>query len=581
MLRSQIYRLFNAIELKILLGLAIPLAVYALLALENIKLFFSQTDAFLYLGYAINYTGLQHLWGHTYPASRLSTILPLSLRENLNIPDQIWRSVMISIISLSLYYFLLKKTSPIKAFLTSLVSINFVWIFDHLSDDMNFGYAIIYATIALVTYDLAVSELDTKKRSRLHWIVGLFLALTLNSHFVYLFVFVPLLLTIILFSATERRQTIRDVRDIAIGAFLTYLGILVISIDLTGRTGLANHLSLAKQFIVNSGESGRIWTKPLLYFFPFVVIIILIPLLGIQNYLKDRSRFGKRALAFSVGTLIVGVSSVSYHLIAGGPILSITRYSSIYIPPIVLILAMVLVDLRIRYLILFLTIEAGVLLVTQLAPGWQTSNKLNSLFRLLIILPTLFTLLFFAKFKWLNLMRGFSALSLVAFLPLTQAWGSYSLTTASGASPNGEYREFLSSMSEGTWVDQQHFAESIAKIIKSQIPPTFYGWTIYPGSPTWLGGIDATQLWGYSCYKCLNMQGLPIARTYPPFSQSDVSELRKRDYVLIFDTSKNGLMKTSQSLMQAASEFTPLPIKTLVGQNFVLYYQFFFTNLYR
>lgn len=569
------------ISQKIYFAILLPPSLYILLTLENIKLFFSQTDAFLYLGYGVNYAGLQNHWGHTYPASRISTIIPIMAREYFGIPDQIWRIGLLSIISLSAYFFLSRRIKYGQSFLISILSTNIVWLMDHLSDDMNFGYAIVYATLSLVIYDAAAKESNIRRQAFFYALTGFFTALTLNSHFIYLFVFVPIYVTAALVYAKNYREMLRNARHLAFGFFLTYLGILVVSIDLSGRTGLANHLSLAKQFIVNSGESGRIWTKPLLYFFPFVVIILLIPIFGLlkfKDYKKSKYQF---EYVLSAGVLVMGIFSILYHLISGGPILSITRYCSIYLGPIILILSLLLKDLSLKILGYLLALEAGVILFVQIFPGWQTSDRLISIIRLVLFVPSLMYIFYFLTNRKTHSIQGISALVIVACMPITQAWGSFSLSTKAHASPNGEYREFLNSMNSGTWVDQQNFATFIAKLIKNSLPPTYYGWTIYPNSPEWLGGIDATQLWGYSCYRCMNLKGLPTTRTYPPFTQNDIVELRKRDYILIFDVSKKNLLEASRSLLEAASDFKPNQVQSIQGTRNVLYYQIIFTGLQR
>jgi hypothetical protein len=565
---------------KLFWSISLPISIWFLITLQNIQLYFSQTDAFLYLGYAIDYEGLQQRWGHTYPASRISTILPIAFREHFGISTQLWRIGLIVIIALAIFSSVVQRTSPLKAFLVSIVIVNNTWLYDHLSDDMNFGYAIVYAMVSLALYYAASQEVENRNRVILNLISGFFVALTLNSHFIYLFVFAPIFFGIAICKISEYRQTIRDTKYILIGLIVGYLLILVVSINLSGGTGVMNHLSLAKQFLVNSGESGRIWTKPILYFFPFAVIIIFIPLLAISKFLNERTNLVKGQFALSFGIFLMGCFSVAYHFLSGGPILSITRYTSIYLTPILFLAALLLIDAPKKHLLSLLALQMSIVLLVQIIPGWETSNRVTSALRILILLP-LFIVLMFWKAKFVRKSHGIVAAFVISFLPLTQVWGNFAISSQPVASPNGEYREFLSTMSSGTWIDQQNFASEIAKTIKSEIPPNFYGWTMYPNSPAWLGGIDATQLWGYSCYKCMSIQGLPIERSYPPFTNDDIVEIKKRDYVVIFDNSRSRLELMTEALLEAERSFIEKPLRQIIGKDHVLYFQFIFTGLER
>jgi hypothetical protein len=175
---------------------------------------------------------------------------------------------------------------------------------------------------------------------------------------------------------------------------------------------------------------------------------------------------------------------------------------------------------------------------------------------------------------------GLSLLLVVFALPLTQTWSAFVLTTSSTNSANGEYREFLRSMSTGNSYDEQEFAAKVAMDVKREIPPIFYGWTIYPKTPTFLGAIDSAQLWGYSCYKCM-VAGIPTERSYPPFSKEDLIELSKRDYILIFDTSKVGYDRMKSSLLTLSPKFELGAEKTIKGKSNILYYSYIYTGLER
>ena len=125
------------------------------------------------------------------------------------------------------------------------------------------------------------------------------------------------------------------------------------------------------------------------------------------------------------------------------------------------------------------------------------------------------------------------------------------------------------------------FAATVAQNVKREIPTTFYGWTIYPKYPTLLSAIDATQLWGYSCYKCMAITGIPTDRTYPPFTQEDYLELKKRDYILIFDTSKTGYEEMKKALLELSPNFTIGVEHVTFGKSNVLYFGYIYTGLPR
>ena len=558
----------------------LPVANLLIVWIENVRLYFSQTDSFLYLGYAMNYSGLQEHWGRTYAASRLSTILPIAFREHFEISNQIWRIGLLSVVTLSIYFFMIKRTSSLKAFLISLVSSNTIWLLNHLSDDMNFAYAIIYMSISITLFDHAISRVKNTEIALFHILTGVFVGLTLNSHFVYLFTVLPIFGGVFLFRLKTPRKILLLLSYMLAGVTLSYILIIIVSIHLSGLTGVLNHLILAKQLLVNSGDSGRIWTQPILYFFPFFFIILVVPMISVIKHRIKPISIENKELELSVGILLMGMISVAYHFSFGGPILSQTRYCSIYLAPILFLVSLLLIDSKVKHLVIALIAEILIILVFQIIPGWQTSDRLNSIFRIFIILPLLISFSLAKKTNFTNKI-GLSVLFIVFALPLTQTWSSYIVTKSPNMTPNGEYREFLRASSNGNSYDEQMFAATVAQNVKREIPTTFYGWTIYPKYPTLLSAIDATQLWGYSCYKCMAITGIPTDRTYPPFTQEDYLELKKRDYILIFDTSKTGYEEMKKALLELSPNFTIGVEHVTFGKSNVLYFAYIYTGLPR
>ena len=569
----------NVLKSNFTKPLLLPIANLLIITIENVRLSFSQTDSFLYLGYAVNYSVLQEHWGHTYAASRLSTIIPIALREYLGISNQIWRIGLLSVISVSLYLFLIKRTSSSKAFLISLLASNSIWLLNHLSDDMNFAYAIVYMSISLTLFDHALSRKKNTEIVLFHVLTGIFIGLTLNSHFIYLFTVVPIFLGVMFFRLKSPRYIFLVTSYLTTGFVLSYFVIIVLSIHLSGLTGVLNHLILAKQFLINSGDSGRIWTKPILFFFPFLLIILIVPILSVIKYKVKPISVENRELELSAGILLMGAMSVAYHFSFGGPILSITRYCSIYIAPILFLVSLLLIDTKIKHLVLAILAEIVIILIFQIIPGWQTSDRFNSVLRIIIVLPLLSNLFLIKRWKFTHTL-GLSAWFLVFALPLTQSWSSYVVTNSPTLTANGEYREFLRAMNNGNAYDEQMFAKIVAQNVRKEIPATYYGWTIYPKSPALLGAIDATQLWGYSCYKCMDA-GIPIDRAYPPFTQEDYLELKKRDYILVFDTSKTGYVEMKNELLKLSPHFVIGKEHVILGKSNILYFTYIYTGLPR
>jgi hypothetical protein len=226
-----------------------------------------------------------------------------------------------------------------------------------------------------------------------------------------------------------------------------------------------------------------------------------------------------------------------------------------------------------------IAIEIFLILLIQITPNWQSTERSISIARVIIILPLLL-ILTLKRFNFSKARIGFATLLIVFALPITQNWGTFAFSTSTKLNSNGEYQEFLRTMNQGNSVDQQLFAKEVAKSVRDDLPPTFFGWTLYPYTPSWLGAIDSAQLWGYSCYKCMNA-GIPIDRDYPPFSSSDLVELQKRDYILIFDTSLDGFNSIKTSLLSASPNFTEGKKHVVVGKANVLYFQYILTGLTR
>jgi hypothetical protein len=167
----------------------------------------------------------------------------------------------------------------------------------------------------------------------------------------------------------------------------------------------------------------------------------------------------------------------------------------------------------------------------------------SSIILIMVLMPMKY---FYGKVKILSL----ACLTFIAVFPITQDWNPY-WKTSNQSVFNGEYLDFLNSESKSINESVQFFAEEFATYVRENIPISEYFWLIYPENPKWLLSIDATQLWGYSCYKCTDINGYAIARDFPPVSEIDWQTLNTRRYSIIFADNEAGAIEAAKEYSDA------------------------------
>lgn len=536
------------------------LAIIPILVFERIKPFFSGIpDPFLYLGYAIDFQGLQERWGSTYYAARLSIIFPLWVQNQFSFSTLWWRYLTIAVFTFVVYSILKNRYGSWNAALGAVVCTNIPWVLRHFSDDYVFSVGAIYVTFALLYF--------YRDRNELHFslpliLSGIFSSLAFNAHYVYALVLFPIFLGSFIVRKKPIRSLIRETKLLIVGFLIGTTAISSTLFALSGETGLGNIIKSFKTIFRVTGDQGAIWTRPVSLFFPIYILIILIPLLAFMVFsrrdIKDNVYGRKIGTELSTGVILMSALSIFWHFIIGGPVLSWTIYCSIYLAPIVVLCAMLICEIQPRYSIVHLLLGIVVIIaVMNISTRHFSSQSLSTLriFVILLFVGSFIAILRRNESNFSNFIISFTAYAAILLLPLSLSSKSFFFDFRGTTAVQGEYVDYLSTMPNIEQRDSRELAAKFAKAIKNDFPGASYGWTIYPQTPSWLGAIDATQLWGYSCYKCMDIRGYQIERTYRPFSKIDTSELSKRDYIVMFDLDQKELEKTHQELLNVSPEF--------------------------
>jgi hypothetical protein len=147
--------------------------------------------------------------------------------------------------------------------------------------------------------------------------------------------------------------------------------------------------------------------------------------------------------------------------------------------------------------------------------------------------------------------RPFAILSVIflgSILPLTQDWNPYWYSASQNIS-NGEYRDFINVKSSILNAGVHRVIQKFDDLVKNEIPYNDYFWIMYPNSPNWLLSVDASVLYGYSCFNCQQNNGLTKARNFPSVSPAEIAILKQRQYVILFSDSVTSTKKAIDTLL--------------------------------
>lgn len=521
--------------------------------LQGIKLFYSGIpDPFLYLGYAIDYQGMQSRWGGTYYASRLSVIPLLWVREKIGIDIYLWHLMLLAVVVTLIFYFLRQLgTSDSLSFIIALIVVNVPWNFRHFSDDYVYSYATIYALVFIIGI-INGTRLDNSISQRNAFITAGIAAVALFiAHQSYFISIVPAVFVVLAFAYLSGRRRLTQFRFFVFGVIFASIFIIFLQIRLSGYVGLRNFWRIIKNAIQLSGDNGAIWTYPLAITSPIIILIFGISLISLACHKKTVQAILKRVSTFDTNYLIVtlaiaSLSSISFgifvHNEISGAILSSTTYSYIFSPTVLLLSAVFLTKINRKFASALLMSQFFSNLALKALPQYEFSLYINTVLRVMIlalVVVTFFVCIFPNSEKKSRKTLRFAPFTVVILLfcmPLLVDNQPF-LFSKSTTQSVGEYRQFYKQSNTAEEVDKQYLARDFAKFVKKNIPSSHFSWTVYPKDPTYLMALDSTQLWGYSCFKCVNPAGYPIERPYPP-SEQDIPELRKRNGIILFDVNK-------------------------------------------
>jgi hypothetical protein len=414
----------------------------------------------------------------------------------------------------------------------------------YISDDYAPGFVSLYSLITIV----ALLRSSFSPQYRNFWIIlsGGAAGLAFNSNITIVVLLAPWIL-VYLWSqnSLNRNNKFAEFRTLILSAASAQIICVVIGLYLGGTASLNNYKATLGA-IRNLRLYESLFSKPISQVSSFVFLFACLTLLILWIILKEAhqsldkislSEFRKKKVIYSanVATLSTLLSGFAYYLGVSASWFTTSYYAFLYFPIIVLPVYLWLIKKNDDPIIPVFSI-VGTTLVFSSAhelSAWTMKDVSNLRF---VLISFFLILMILAGVKHIRYSSKLFAIYVVIFtstFTLTQDWNPY-WGTRSENKFEGEFAGFMNHENQIVNESTQYFAEDFALYLKSRIPESEYYWLIYPKDPSWLLSIDATQLWGYSCFACTDKNGYPIARAFPPTDPEHWPTLITRKFTVIF-----------------------------------------------
>lgn len=522
----------------------------AITILGGVRLFSSSSwpDPFIYTGYAENFSGLLNRYGGTYYGARISTIFPTWLRLHYDLPTQEFRVFLVALLTLGLYMGLRTIANRKTSFMLSVAACNTALLFRYYADDYTPGFVnlyTVYTLISLVRFSAAGSY------PRI-WMVlaGVNAGLVLNSNISMILILAPWVF-IYLYSqnSLNLENKFREARLFTLGLLISSATCISIGIYWGGFRSFENYRATLGA-ISNIKLYESLFSRPLSQVSSFIILFAILMSLLILISLKtshqkinnlefkeyQRSKITYSSSIATIGTFVVGIL---YYIFISKSWFTISFYSFMYYPVMILPILLWIAG-RHKTVVISISVLVVTVLTLYLAQQFVSLKMIQvSNFRIIFMLITLVILISYGIFRWNLLKVGLSGIILLSttILPITQDWNPYWKSSSQNIFA-GEYYDFLQPENQLINEATQEFAERFADFVKTNVPENEYFWNLYPNEPSWLRSIDSTQLWGYSCFNCTDLNGYPITREFPPVSLSALEILQSRRWVILFSSSR-------------------------------------------
>jgi hypothetical protein len=517
-----------------------------LLKVSSVRLFYSAgwPDPYIYTGYSINFAGLLERYGGTYYGARISSIFPAWLRIKLDIPTHEYRIILLVLISVCLYAILRIYSTRLNSFFIAMAGTNSVLFYRYVSDDYMPSYTVLYMLISMVC--LARYSVSTRAPRFFLVLSGFGAGLAFNSNLSVVVMLIPWILTYLAFQKALRfSNKLLELRYMALG-FLTSTSVcMAIGLLLGGEKTLLNYKASIGA-VLNLKLYETLFTRPVSHASSFLLLYLLLFLFATVNILisakESEPKISKVDLhktnvikSTTYSMIITMVCGVLYHVFASNAWFTWTFYAFLYIPIFLLPVLLLFAKRNLQLVYSCASIVITIFLLRYFSNPFSLERDQVSIFReawfYLIIFSIFISVMIRTKF-W----KSFLAVCLlvsITIMPLAQDWNAY-WRSSNQDRFDGEYLNFISKQGQEVNESTQFLAEEFAKLIVEKIPSNQYLWLTYPSRPTWLSSLDATQLWGYSCFLCVDSNGYSVDRSFPPTASSDWELLLSRKYTVIY-----------------------------------------------
>ena len=517
-----------------------------LTSMSSIRLFYAASwpDPFIYTGYAINYSGLLHRYGGTYYGARISTILPTWSREKLDVSGQDFRLFLLSVFALGFYLAFRIYAERIQAGLYALAATYSILFLRYVSDDYAPGFVSLYSLITIV----ALLRSSSTENERKYWIMlsGAAAGLAFNSNITIIIILAPWIFTFLWSqNALHPGNKFAELRTIVMSAVFSQTICILIGIYFGGTASLSNYKATLGA-IRNLRLYESLFSRPISQVSSFVLLFVCLTLLVLLIVLKEAHQhltelslkeFRQQKLIYSTGVsaLVTLLAGFAYHFLISNSWFTTSFYAFLYYPPVILTIYIWLVKKSPNKALPIVSIVLTSLIFhnAHKLSAWKMIDVSN-LRLLLVSMFMLFILV--AGIKRIRFTFKLFTIYVLIFsstFMLTQDWNPY-WATRSENKFDGEFSGFMNKENQKVNESTQYFAEDFASYVKEVIPGTEYYWLLYPQNPSWLLSIDATQLWGYSCFECTDKNGYPIARDFPPKRSDLWPTLTTRRFSVLF-----------------------------------------------
>jgi hypothetical protein len=408
-----------------------------------------------------------------------------------------------------------------------------------------------------------MSGFDLKRRA--YFNLGFLIMIAALCNISVLIIIAPIIASTFYYLLKDQRLKKSNLGQFLLGILFTAVLTVTLSLFYAGVNSLRNFRSLVGVIFSIQTNESTLWTKSIFNVFAYLLLFTIIFILGIESYkniLRNiswgsfKSFLGNRTAPkfineepseriFVCGMLTILIG-VAYHQVLGGPLLSYSFYSNLYIPLIVLMLCVKLRSSSNWALLVSLILQ--IVLLRLLANNYLI-NLFKTPTKLRVI--TLFLLfIFWIFFAFLKPKRILLPIALSIFLilaPLNETWNMF--TIRSNGPLSGEYIDFARSWKSSFQEDVQNIALQFSKYVYQKVPADESLWIVYPSDYGWMTSISSTQLYGYSCFHCTDssppIKGLTELSNLNEFA----GELEQRKHILVLSpvVLRNGAFSSSNS----------------------------------